>query len=76
MARKRNAARPRFKRCPKCGGRSGVPIFYGYPDPDSMDPLMEAAREGIVAIGGCCISCNDPEWHCKACGWEWGRARR
>ncbi|MEY2467341.1 MAG: hypothetical protein QOF21_39 [Actinomycetota bacterium] len=43
--------------------------MYGLPDPEWL-LLRESAD---VVLGGCCISDESPEWHCKACGHEWGR---
>ena len=54
------------KSCPKCGSLDVVPIFYGLQGPE----LMEAAKEGKIALGGCCVTDNDPQKRCKACGAE------
>jgi hypothetical protein len=49
--------------CPKCSSRSGLrEISYGLPD----GPVDEEK----YAIGGCCISDNDPTVKCIECGWE------
>ena len=37
-------------------------IFYGYPDGPVDDEKY--------AIGGCCISDNDPSIKCVDCGWK------
>jgi len=64
--------------CPACGERSGVPIFWGYPSPDSMDSLLKAVKRGEVELGGCLVTGDDPDTACAACGHRWhkGRARR
>lgn len=54
----------RTKRCPKCGSHDVVPILYGYPTEESM----EAARRGLIALGGCCVIDSDPRKMCKTCG--------
>lgn len=30
--------------------------------------------EPPIWIGGCCVTDNDPKWHCLACGHEFGLA--
>jgi hypothetical protein len=57
------------KPCPKCGSLDVVPILYGYP----MEEAMEAAKRGEIALGGCCVSDDDPRKHCKACGEDFDR---
>ena len=52
-----------MKSCPACKSESGLrEIFYGYPD----GPVDEKK----YAIGGCCISDNDPTVKCIECGWK------
>ena len=49
--------------CPQCSSKSGFrEIFYGLPD----GPVDEKK----YAIGGCCISDNDPTVKCIECGWK------
>ena len=55
-------------RCPTCGSADAKPICYGLPD----DVTIAAAQSGLVVLGGCCISDNDPHWCCHACGNHWG----
>jgi len=59
----------RKKACPKCGSEDVLPILYGYPGPE----MMAAAAKGLIALGGCCVSDDDPRKHCKACGEEFDR---
>ena len=59
--------RPRPVKCPRCQSMDGVPIRYGYPDPD----LADAARRGEVVLGGCDIGGNDPIWFCRTCRARW-----
>ena len=52
-----------MKSCPLCKSKIGIrEIFYGLPD----GPVDEKK----YAIGGCCISDNDPSAKCIDCGWE------
>ncbi len=52
-----------MKSCPECKSKTGVrKIFYGYPDGPVDDEKY--------AIGGCCISDNDPTVKCIDCGWK------
>ena len=49
--------------CPQCSSKTGIrEIFYGLPD----GPVDEEK----YAIGGCCISDNDPTVKCIDCGWK------
>lgn len=62
----REAAVPR---CPKCGKDEPLRIAYGYPSHD----MFEASERGELALGGCMIEADSPEWHCRRCSHEWGR---
>lgn len=57
-------------KCPSCGLSKVVPIVYGMPGSE----LIEAYEKGEVELGGCVVSDYDPEWRCRACGHDWGRA--
>ncbi|MBI5486441.1 MAG: hypothetical protein HY905_03825 [Deltaproteobacteria bacterium] len=50
-----------------------MPIFWGYPAPQSMQPLLDAVQRGEVVLGGCCGDAkgNRPPWYCKACKSRW-----
>ena len=54
--------------CPSCGASEVLRIVYGLPDQE----LAEEARLGKVALGGCVITGEDPEWQCAKCGREFG----
>ena len=54
-------------KCPQCGSTEVVPIVVGYP---SLE-MFESAERGEVALGGCCVEIDDPEWHCKDCERRW-----
>ena len=52
----------KFTFCPKCNEMGKVKeILYGM-------PLSDYNQEKYV-LGGCCITDNDPEIQCTACGW-------
>jgi hypothetical protein len=53
----------KMKSCPTCNSSKGLrEIIYGMPD----GPVDEAR----YAIGGCCVSDDDPTLKCIKCGWE------
>jgi hypothetical protein len=52
-----------MKSCPICNSSKGLrEIIYGMPD----GPVDEAR----FAIGGCCVSEDDPTLKCIECGWK------
>jgi len=53
--------------CPKCGSKKVVRIIYGLPSRETF----EEAKEGKIILGGCCVSYNSPNFHCKDCKYEW-----
>jgi len=56
------------KFCPKGHSEENiVPIAYGYPGPG----MLEDADKGLVKLGGCVISGNDPHWYCQVCQSRW-----
>ena len=55
--------------CPQCGLEDSVPLIWGLPGID----LMQLAERGLVSLGGCMVPGDDPAWHCRACGLDWGR---
>jgi hypothetical protein len=58
--------------CPACASPDVVPVVWGLP----ADETFKRAGAGKVARRGCVISDDDPAWHCKACGKDFGRATR
>ena len=56
------------RRCPKCKHYPLANILYGMPTFD--DELEQKIKEGRIAIGGCCVSFDDPAWVCSKCGLE------
>lgn len=59
--------------CPTCGNDTGIRIVYGLPGMG----LVERAQSGEVALGGCLVMDDNPEWHCAGagCGHEWQDSR-
>lgn len=58
----RTAAPPRP--CPRCGSTDAIRIIYGLPDHE----LFAASERGEVALGGCVIGEESPDFECRACG--------
>jgi len=58
-----NIRKPR--KCPKCGSTRIATILYGFPVHSIK--LMDDIDSGKVALGGCCISDDDPVWECVDC---------
>lgn len=57
--------------CPQCRSTDVVPILYGLPAPEAR----EEADRGEIALGGCCVSDENPRWHCNDCEHNWGKTR-
>ncbi len=53
--------------CPRCHSDEVLPIVYGMPGPE----LVEESIAGRVALGGCMVWPEAPEWRCVACDHEW-----
>ena len=49
--------------CPVCQGTEIKEIVYGLPDIETFDFEKHA-------VGGCCVSDNDPGFKCKSCDLE------
>lgn len=54
------------QKCPKCNSNRVVNIVYGYPAPETF----REAENGKIALGGCCITDDDPSWLCFECNVE------
>ena len=57
-----------MKKCPKCNNKL-TEIVYGMPSSE----LFEAEERGEVILGGCCVSDDDPKYHCKKCNLGFSR---
>lgn len=53
--------------CPACASAQTIPIIYGLPG----EELGRQAEEGTIALGGCVVSDDDPQWKCRACQHQW-----
>jgi hypothetical protein len=49
--------------CPACAKAKLVPIVYGLPGPE----IRQEFEMGLVQLGGCCVTDNDPELECLDC---------
>ncbi len=50
--------------CPACHSKTGIrEIFYGF-------PAGQPVNDEKYAMGGCCVSDNDPTLKCIECGWK------
>lgn len=56
------------KKCPACGSTYTVKILYGMPTYEAF----QVAEKGEISLGSCCVSDNNPNRHCKACGQNFG----
>jgi hypothetical protein len=64
LAYDKGMSRPR---CPSCESEEVAKITHGYPGLE----MLEALDRGEIVLGGCCVTEDDPEWHCKDCEYEW-----
>jgi hypothetical protein len=53
--------------CPSCQSGAVISIIYGLPGPEAI----KEAEEGLIALGGCLVDDENPNWKCKACEHEW-----
>ena len=60
--------------CPSCKAKAGRPILRGMPSPEVGQALAKGVID--VALGGCCVSEDDPDYVCRACGVQFGASRR
>ena len=58
--------------CPSCSENTGVDIVYGEPSVE----LAEQAELREIALGGCSVEPNQPNYRCMSCGFEWDRTRQ
>ena len=57
--------------CPRCGGL-GVPLMFGLPVPEAR----QAAVDGQLALGGCLLPEDPPNWQCaRRHTWQHADAR-
>jgi DNA-directed RNA polymerase subunit RPC12/RpoP len=64
----RHTARKKPAKCPDCGASPVASVLYGLP---AMDEELDGKIEqGLVALGGCIVTGDDPQWRCVRCGAE------
>lgn len=56
--------------CPECGSKDIAEMLWGMPVYD--EKLIHGLEEGRIVLGGCCVTGDDPDWHCNDCGCEFG----
>lgn len=61
-------------KCLQCGRKPIAEILYGMPTMDA--DLEQKIKEGLIAIGGCCITADDPAWECAQCGLQVYRSKK
>jgi hypothetical protein len=54
------------RKCPSCGAKPIASILYGYPTFSAE--LKAQLQSGTIALGGCCVTDDDPTWTCTHCG--------
>ena len=56
--------------CPVCGSNNIARYLYGMP---AMDEKLERdIEDNKVICAGCCVSPDDPRYHCNDCGKDFG----
>jgi transposase-like protein len=53
--------------CPACGSSYTIGIVRDMPGLQ----LPELEREHWMVLAGSPVEENDPDWRCRACGYEW-----
>jgi hypothetical protein len=53
--------------CPSCKSGQVIPIVCGLPAAEAI----KEAEEGLIALGGCLVDDENPNWKCRACEYEW-----
>jgi hypothetical protein len=52
-------------KCPDCGATEVAVILYGMPI--NNEKLQKDLQDGRIALGGCCLTGDDPRWECIRC---------
>lgn len=55
-------------KCPTCQSKPVAVILYGFPAFSS--DLEQKLSAGLISLGGCSLSGDDPAWRCATCGQE------
>lgn len=61
--------RRRSPPCPECKSKRTAVIRYGYPS--FNEQLQRELNAGTIALGGCVITGDDPDYLCHRCGYQW-----
>lgn len=56
------------RKCPDCGFAPVATILYGTPAFD--EELERKLKDKSLALGGCIVGIDDPEWKCMDCDKE------
>ncbi len=56
--------------CPACGSHNIARYLYGMPAMD--EELKRDIENHKVICAGCCVTEDDPEYHCNVCGEDFG----
>lgn len=59
-------------RCPECGSVDVAEILWG--EPAFTEEVRKSLDEGKLALGGCCISSDDPKYECNECRCRFGKS--
>jgi transposase-like protein len=51
--------------CPACGSSRTIPVIRDKPSVELPE------LEHWVILAGSLVEENDPDWRCRACGYEW-----
>ncbi len=61
------------KVCPFCGSHNAAEYLYGMPV--MSEELQKDLEDNKVILGGCCISDEEPVYHCNECDKDFGKRR-
>ena len=57
-------------KCPRCGSKETARILYGMPA--SSEELEIKLQSKKLYLGGCCVTGQDPKYHCFGCNRDFG----
>mgnify|MGYP003611462848 FL=1 len=58
--------------CPRCGSKDTAKILWG--TRAFSEDLEEKLKKKETALGSCCVSDNNPTYHCNKCKKDFGRS--
>ncbi len=68
MVKRRKPFRPRCRYCRS--NKEVIPILYAR---EVDEELLERQQRGEIKIGAAFVGVDRPNWHCRACGYEFLR---